>query len=87
MTQEEFIELHGSQAWELLLETVKPPNIIAAKFLPKDMPDRGHRAIMRILERLGLVEANGLIAAEQEMCRKDKKISDLQRRIGKLQKQ
>jgi len=47
--------------------------------MPKDIPDRGHRAIMRIMERLGLTRARGLLEAEQEMCRRGLKNNDAEK--------
>ncbi|MFA6228374.1 MAG: hypothetical protein WC668_04295 [Patescibacteria group bacterium] len=89
MTKKRFIELHGQSAWDLLVETIEPPFAWMKKFMPSDdkMSERGHKTVMRLLERLGIVEATGLNEAEQKSCEKDLEIARLEKEIKKLRKQ
>jgi len=89
MTKKEFLKLHGQTAWDLLLETIEPPFAWMKKFMPSDdkMSERGHKTIMKLLERLGIISANGLFEAETVICKKDEEIAALKKKLAKLQKQ
>jgi len=89
MTKKKFIELHGQSAWELLVETIEPPFSWMKKFMPSDdkMSERGHKTIMRLLQRLGWCEVRGLNEAEEHSCKLQNEIAALKKEVAALKKE